>query len=160
MRDGIGITERTPTGGRRPIASWRTALIASILRAGGRAPAFLHADRFVSFFQLRSQLDHYAIEDMETVEGLLYFDAAGHLLLHEDYHNHPDSKLLLERLLEVRGPMVLSSITTTVSASAAWGAIQCPEKARTGSLPDPNAWPTEHAFISSADDTGSMAALY
>jgi hypothetical protein len=47
MRDGIGITERTPTGGRRPIASWRTALIASILRAGGRAPAFLHADRFV-----------------------------------------------------------------------------------------------------------------
>ncbi len=38
------------------------------------------------------------------MEGLLYFDAAGHLMLREDYHNHPDSKRLLERLLEVRSP--------------------------------------------------------
>jgi heavy metal sensor kinase len=56
------------------------------------------------FLQLRSQLDHYAIQDIETVEGLLYFDAAGHLTLREDYHNHLDSKLLLDRLLAVRSP--------------------------------------------------------
>ena len=31
------------------------------------------------FLQMRSQLDHYAIQDIETVEGLLYFDASGHL---------------------------------------------------------------------------------
>jgi heavy metal sensor kinase len=56
------------------------------------------------FLQMRNQLDHYAIQDIETVEGLLYFDAGGRLLLHEDYHNHPESKRVLERFLEVRSP--------------------------------------------------------
>jgi signal transduction histidine kinase len=56
------------------------------------------------FFQMRSQLDHYAVQDIETVEGLLYFDAGGGLLLHEDYHNHPESKQVLERFLEVLSP--------------------------------------------------------
>jgi heavy metal sensor kinase len=36
------------------------------------------------------------------VEGLLNFDASGHLNLREDYHNHPESKEVLERLVEVR----------------------------------------------------------
>ena len=54
------------------------------------------------FLQLRSQLDHYAVQDIETVEGLLYFDASGRLMLREDYHNHPESKQVLERLVEVR----------------------------------------------------------
>jgi hypothetical protein len=44
------------------------------------------------FFQLRGQLDHYAIQDIETIEGLLYFDSSGHLAMHEDYHNHPESR--------------------------------------------------------------------
>ena len=54
------------------------------------------------FLQFRSQLDHYAIQDIETVEGLLYFDVRGDLKLHEDYHNHPASKQVIDRLLEVR----------------------------------------------------------
>jgi len=54
--------------------------------------------------QLRNQLDHYAVQDIETVEGLLYFDAAGRLSLREDYHNHPESKEVLERLMEVLTP--------------------------------------------------------
>jgi heavy metal sensor kinase len=56
------------------------------------------------FLQLRSQLTHYAIQDVETVEGLLYFDAAGRLMMRKDYHNHLDSERLLERLLEIRSP--------------------------------------------------------
>jgi heavy metal sensor kinase len=56
------------------------------------------------FIQMRSQLDHYSVQDIETVEGLLYFNSAGRLLLHEEYHNHPESKLVLERYLEVRSP--------------------------------------------------------
>ena len=56
------------------------------------------------FFQLRGQLDHYAIQDIETIEGLLYFDSSGHLAMHEDYHNHPESRQVLERLVEVRSP--------------------------------------------------------
>lgn len=53
---------------------------------------------------LRSQLIRHAIQDIETVEGLLYFTADGRLMLREDYHNHPESKRVLERLLEVRSP--------------------------------------------------------
>lgn len=51
---------------------------------------------------LRQQLVRHAIQDVETVEGLLYFTPTGQLLLRDDYHNHPESKRVLERLLEVR----------------------------------------------------------
>ncbi len=54
------------------------------------------------FFQLRSQLDRYVVQDVETVEGLLSYDASGRLTLREDYHNHPESKQRLERLVEIR----------------------------------------------------------
>ena len=56
------------------------------------------------FWLLRAQLNHYAIQDVETVEGLLFFTGTGRLGLREDYHNHPDSRRILERLLEVRTP--------------------------------------------------------
>src|SRR5579883_55423 len=55
------------------------------------------------FWQLRSQLGHFSIQEIETVEGLLYFTPQGHLQLKEDYHNHPESKDVIERYLEVRG---------------------------------------------------------
>jgi heavy metal sensor kinase len=54
------------------------------------------------FLQMRSQLDNYAVQDIETVEGLLYFEPSGRLILREDYHNHPESREVLERLVEVR----------------------------------------------------------
>ena len=38
------------------------------------------------------------------VEGLLYFDANGHLQLNEDYHSHSWSRLLLDRFMEVLDP--------------------------------------------------------
>jgi heavy metal sensor kinase len=53
---------------------------------------------------LRTQLVRYAIQDVETVEGLLYFTPDGRLTLRDDYHNHPESKRVLERLVEVRSP--------------------------------------------------------
>ena len=52
-------------------------------------------------WQLQKQLGTHAIEDIETIEGLLYFTPAGQLKLHDDYHNHPASKLVQERLVEV-----------------------------------------------------------
>jgi len=54
--------------------------------------------------QLRAQLVRHAIQDVETVEGLLYFAPNGKLVMNEEYHNHPESKKVLERLLEVRSP--------------------------------------------------------
>jgi heavy metal sensor kinase len=83
---------------RTRLTLWYVFVLASgLLLAWGLTASFL-------FLQLRSQLDHYAVQDLETVEGLLYFDTAGQLMLREDYHNHPNSKLLLERLLEIRSP--------------------------------------------------------
>jgi heavy metal sensor kinase len=56
------------------------------------------------FFQLRNQLDRFAIEEIETVEGLFFFARDGELQLREDYHNHPESKEVIERYLEVLSP--------------------------------------------------------
>jgi heavy metal sensor kinase len=57
---------------------------------------------FLLYWQSIGQMDRYAIQDAETVEGLLFVVPGGSIGLHEDYHNHPESKLVLERLLEVR----------------------------------------------------------
>jgi heavy metal sensor kinase len=56
------------------------------------------------FWQLRSQLDHFAIQEVETVEGLLFFTPQGQLLMREDYHNHPESKDVIDRFVEVLSP--------------------------------------------------------
>src|SRR6202050_4115928 len=83
---------------RTRLTLWYVFVLASVLvLSWGLTASFL-------FFQMRSQLDNYAVQDIETVEGLLYFDASGHLMLREDYHNHPESKQVLERLVEVRSP--------------------------------------------------------
>src|SRR6202453_1650367 len=55
-------------------------------------------------WQLSDQLHHAEVEDVETVEGLLYFAPDGRLLLQEDYHSHPQSRLLLDRYMEVLTP--------------------------------------------------------
>ncbi len=51
---------------------------------------------------LEHQMIHDEIEDAETVEGLLYFDAQGKLHLQQNYYSHPRSHLLVDRLMEVR----------------------------------------------------------
>jgi hypothetical protein len=48
--------------------------------------------------QLKQQAE---VQDMETVQGLLYFTADGQLSLHEEYFDRPESRRLLDRLLEV-----------------------------------------------------------
>jgi len=58
----------------------------------------------LEYRQLSDQLHHAEIEDIETVEGLLYFAPDGRLLLHEDYHSHPQSRLVLDRYMEVLSP--------------------------------------------------------
>ncbi len=56
------------------------------------------------FWQLRSQLNQFSVEEIETVEGLFFFAPDGRLGLREDYHNHPESKEVIARFLEVRSP--------------------------------------------------------
>jgi heavy metal sensor kinase len=83
---------------RTRLTLWYVFVLAGVLLLSwGLTASFL-------FLQLRSQLDHYAIQDIETVEGLLSFGPGGALTLREDYHNHPESKQVLERYLEVLSP--------------------------------------------------------
>jgi heavy metal sensor kinase len=81
---------------RTRLTLWYVFVLAGVLLLSfGLTASFL-------FLQMRSQMDDYAVQDIETVEGLLYFDANGRLILREDYHNHPESKQVLERLVEIR----------------------------------------------------------
>lgn len=58
----------------------------------------------VLYFQMRAQTVRFAVQDIETVEGLLVFRPDGRLILREDYHNHPESRAVVDRYLEVLAP--------------------------------------------------------
>jgi heavy metal sensor kinase len=75
---------------------WYVCLLAAVLAFSWGLTMFL------LYWQSISQMDRYAIQDAETVEGLLFLVPGGSIGLREDYHNHAESKLVLERLLEVR----------------------------------------------------------
>jgi heavy metal sensor kinase len=63
--------------------------------------AYICSACFVQYWQLKQQLYHAEVQDMETLQGLLYFTTDGQLSLHEEYFNRPESRRLLDRLLEV-----------------------------------------------------------
>jgi heavy metal sensor kinase len=66
--------------------------------------AYMCGATILQYWQLTRQLYRAEIQDMVTVEGLLYLNPAGELRLQENYFNSPQSRLLLDRLLEVRTP--------------------------------------------------------
>jgi heavy metal sensor kinase len=70
----------------------------------GAMVLFIGGTAAVLFLQMRAQLTHFAVEDIETVEGLLLFTADGQLKVRDDYHNHAESKQVLEHYLEVLTP--------------------------------------------------------
>jgi heavy metal sensor kinase len=65
---------------------------------------FTAATAAVLFFQMRAQLAHFAVQDIEIVEGLMSFAPDGAVKVRDDYHNHPESKQVLDHYLEVRTP--------------------------------------------------------
>ncbi len=78
--------------------------LSYILLLAGTTLVFTAGTAAVVFFQMRAQLAHFAVQDIETVEGLLSFTADGKLKVRDDYHNHPESKQILEHFLEVLAP--------------------------------------------------------
>jgi len=75
---------------------WYVAVLAAIL-------AIYVAVVFIfQYSLLERQMFHDEIQDVETVEGLLFFDVQGQLHLQQDYYSHPHSHLLVDRLMEVR----------------------------------------------------------
>jgi signal transduction histidine kinase len=85
-----------PTNIRTRIAIWFVAILASIL------VVYIAAVFVFQYVLLERQIFHDEIQDVETVEGLLYFDSHDVLHLQESYHSHPQSRLLEDRLMEVR----------------------------------------------------------
>lgn len=81
---------------RTRLTLWYVAILAGVLLIyGGSTCAIV-------LVQLRSQVDHLAIEDLETVEGFLSFGSDGKLGLRNDYHYHPYTAETQQRFLEVR----------------------------------------------------------
>ena len=80
---------------RTRLTVWYVAMLAAALLIYGASAST------VLLFELRSQLDRLAIEELETVEGLLSFGPDGRLFLKSDYHDHPYPTTMQERLLEV-----------------------------------------------------------
>jgi heavy metal sensor kinase len=81
----------------------RTRLALSyIVLAAGATTLFTAGTATMVFIQMRAQLGHFAVQDIETVEGLLSTGADGKLSVRDDYHNHEESKQIPEHYLEVR----------------------------------------------------------
>jgi heavy metal sensor kinase len=59
---------------------------------------------YVHYRQLITQAFRAANEETETVEGLLYRTPDGQISLNEDYFNHPQVRLRLDRLFEILSP--------------------------------------------------------
>ena len=90
-----------------PVKSWpvRARLtLWYVVVVGAVVLIYVAGTSFALYWQLSNQLSRFAIQDIETVEGLLYFTPTGQLALNENYHNHPQSRQVLERLLEVCSP--------------------------------------------------------
>jgi signal transduction histidine kinase len=81
---------------RGRLTVWYVAVLAMIL-AVYVVLVFVFQYKVVS-----NQIYHDEVQDVETVEGLLYFDANGGLQLEQSYFSHPRSHLLIDRLMEVR----------------------------------------------------------
>jgi len=56
--------------------------------------AFIVVASSLFWWHLTHQLYRHAIQNVETAEGLLSINTDGSLILREDYHNHPESRLV------------------------------------------------------------------
>jgi heavy metal sensor kinase len=83
---------------RTRLTLWYVLVLASVL------VVYVAGASVVLVWQMKAQINRQVIQDLETVEGLLYFTEDGQLHFSDDYHNHPESKLVQERMLEVLSP--------------------------------------------------------
>ncbi len=83
---------------RTRLTLWYMAVLSVIL---GFYVILVLAFQYVS---VTRQIYHDEIQDVVTVEGLLFFDSQGTLQLQQNYFSHPRSHLLIDRLMEIRDP--------------------------------------------------------
>ena len=85
-----------PTSLRTRLTLWYVGVLALLL--------IVYASVVLAFQYgvLTRQLYHDEVQDVVTVEGLLFFDQVGELQLTQNYFSRPQSHLLVDRLMEVR----------------------------------------------------------
>jgi heavy metal sensor kinase len=83
---------------RTRVTLWYVFLLGVLLVASAIGASFILA------WQMTAQLKRHAVQDLETIEGLLYFRSSGQIGLHDDYHNHVESKLVQDRYVEIMSP--------------------------------------------------------
>ena len=85
-----------PTNLRTRLTLWYVGVLALLL--------IVYATVVLAFQYgvLTHQLYHDEVQDVVTVEGLLYFGELGELQLQQNYYSRPQSHLLVDRLMEVR----------------------------------------------------------
>ncbi len=81
---------------RTRLTLWYVSILVVILAV------YVSAVFLFQYGLLERQMAHDEIQDVETVEGLLFFDSQGQLHLQQNYYSHPSSHLLVDRLMEVR----------------------------------------------------------
>jgi signal transduction histidine kinase len=114
-----------PANIRTRLAIWFVVILAGILTI------YIAAVFSFQYVLLERQIFHDEIQDVETVEGLLYFDPQGKLHLQENYHSHSTSRLLEDRLMEIRdlsGSVLYQSDTLK---GAALGGASFPDEGAT-----------------------------
>jgi heavy metal sensor kinase len=89
---------------RRPARIGTRLALSYVLITAGSMVLFTAGTATVLFLQMRAQLAHFAIQDIETVEGLLSVTPGGGVTIRDDYHNHAESKQIVEHYLEVLAP--------------------------------------------------------
>lgn len=89
---------------RRPARIGTRLALSYVLITASSMVLFTIGTAAALFLLMRAQIAHFAIQDIETVEGLLSVTPDGGVTVRDDYHNHPESKQILEHYLEVRAP--------------------------------------------------------
>jgi heavy metal sensor kinase len=121
---------------RARLTAWYALVLAAIL------VVYVAAVFAFQYGLVKRQMYHDEVQDVETVEGLLFFDSTGQLQLQQNYFSHPHSHLLVDRLMEVRdlnGTVLYRS--SSLDGQALGGIVQPGEgedtfNARTIELPD------------------------
>ena len=80
---------------RDRLTLWQVGVFGALLIA------YICGATMLQYWQLTRQLHQAEIKDMVTVEGLLYVAPSGDLRLHDEYINSPQSRQVLDRLMEV-----------------------------------------------------------
>jgi signal transduction histidine kinase len=112
---------------RARLTLWYVSVLAGLLIL------YITAVVIFQYQLLEHQMVHDEIEDAETVEGLLYFDAQGKLHLEQNYYSHPRSHLLVDRLMEVRDLSGVVLYRTSTLNGQSLGGPTLPEEGNTSS---------------------------